>query len=264
MRFRVTLEYDGREFVGWQRQANGLGVQEALETAIFHFAGETSTVYGAGRTDSGVHASGQVAHFDLDQDTAPDTVRDALNFHLKPLPVCILDAMVALPGFHARFDATGRSYAYTILNRRPPPVLDRGRVWWVPRPLDVEAMNEAAQRLEGHHDFTTFRAALCQARTPLRTLDFLRVLRDGERVFIRARARSFLHHQVRNMAGTLVLVGECKWSADDVSTALKARDRGAGGPTAPPYGLCLTGVTYGESTVDDTPQGERPPIEIRR
>ncbi len=259
MRFRITLEYDGRGFVGWQRQANGLGVQEAVETAIFRFTGETTTVFGAGRTDSGVHAAGQVAHFDLNRDAAPDTVRDALNFHLKPLAVSILEAELARPGFHARFDATARAYTYTILNRRPPPVLDRGRVWWAPRPLDVEAMNGAAQRLAGHHDFTTFRAAQCQARSPLRTLDRLWVLRDRERVIIHARARSFLHHQVRNITGTLVLVGEGKWTADDVSAALKARDRAAGGQTAPAEGLCLTGVSYG-----DTAQAERPPIETRR
>jgi tRNA pseudouridine38-40 synthase len=243
-RFKLTIEYDGGGFVGWQRQDNGPSVQQALEEAVTAFCGETVVVHGAGRTDSGVHALGQVAHIDLTREAEPDKVRDALNFHLKPNAVAVLSAEVVPDDFHARFSAKERAYRYRISNRRPGPVLDRGRVWWVPQGLDAAAMADAATVLLGKHDFTTFRAALCQAKSPVKTLDLLTVRRDGEEIVVEARARSFLHHQVRNMVGTLKLVGEGKWSKADVAAALEARDRSKGGPTAPAEGLYLTEVRY--------------------
>jgi tRNA pseudouridine38-40 synthase len=244
LRYKVTIEYDGREFVGWQRQANGFSVQQALEEAIAGFCGETVTVHGAGRTDSGVHARGQVAHFDLARDVDPGTVRDALNFHLKPAAAVVIDAAAVDGDFHARFSATARVYRYRITNRRAAPAIERGLTWWVPVPLDHEAMNEAAHALVGRHDFTTFRATVCQAKSPVKTLDVLGVRRDGVEILVEARARSFLHHQVRNMVGTLKLVGEGKWSTTDVVRALDARDRARGGPTAPAFGLYLMQVLY--------------------
>lgn len=243
-RWKVCLEYDGGGFVGWQRQDNGPSVQQALEDAILRFAGETVEVIGAGRTDSGVHATAQVAHFDLARESTPDTVRDALNFHLRPAPVAVLLAEAVTEDFHARFSATERAYLYRIVNRRPPLVMDRGRAWWVPVPLDAEAMAEGARHLVGHHDFTSFRASECQAASPVKTLDALTVRRNGEEIALEVRARSFLHHQVRNFAGTLKLVGEGKWQPQDVARALAARDRRAAGPTAPPEGLYLTAVRY--------------------
>lgn len=243
-RYRLTLEYDGAPFVGWQRQENGPSVQAALEDAIAGFCGERATVHAAGRTDAGVHALGQVVHFDIDKDAPPDTVRDALNAHLRPLPVAVLDAERAAEDFHARFSAVERRYLYRILNRRAPPVLERGRVWHVGAPLDASAMHEAAQALVGRHDFSTFRAAECQADSPVKTLDQLDVARAGEEIHVTARARSFLHHQVRNMVGTLKFVGEGKWRRSDVETALAARDRAKGGPTAPAEGLYLVSVRY--------------------
>lgn len=243
-RFKLTLEYDGGAFVGWQRQDNGPSIQQSLEEAIFRFCGETVATYAAGRTDAGVHARGQVVHFDLARATAPEQVRDALNFHLKPAPVSVLAAEVAPPDFHARFSARARLYLYRIVNRRAPLSLDRGRAWLVGTPLDAPAMHEAAQQLVGHHDFTSFRAALCQAASPVKTLDVLDVTRVGVEVQIAARARSFLHHQVRNLVGTLKLVGEGRWTKHDVARALAARDRSAAGPTAPAEGLYLTDVWY--------------------
>jgi len=243
-RYRLTLEYDGRAFVGWQRQHNGPSVQAALEAAILGFCGETVTVHAAGRTDSGVHALGQVAHVDLLKNAPPDTVRDALNAHLRPAPVAVLDAAVADADFHARFSAIERRYRYRIVNRRAPLALDLGRAWHVSIALDAAAMREAAQLLVGQHDFTSFRAGECQAKSPVKTLDALDVERAGDEICISARARSFLHHQVRNMVGTLKLVGEGKWTADDVATALAARDRARGGPTAPAEGLYLVAVRY--------------------
>lgn len=243
-RYRLTLEYDGGPFVGWQRQDNGPSVQAALESAIERFAGERVTAHAAGRTDAGVHALGQVVHFDLARDWPAATVRDALNFHLQPNPVAVLAAEVAAPDFHARLSATGRSYLYRILNRRAPPAVERGRVWHVPHPLDAEAMHHAAQALVGHHDFTTFRASICQAKSPVKTLDELRVVRAGEDVHVSARARSFLHHQIRNIVGTLKLVGDGKWTRADVENALAARDRARGGPTAPPEGLYFVEARY--------------------
>jgi tRNA pseudouridine38-40 synthase len=243
-RYKLTVEYDGAPFVGWQRQDNGASVQQALEDAVTGFCGETVLVEGAGRTDAGVHALGQVAHVDIEKETDAGTVRDALNYHLRGVPVSVLGAEAVDDDFHARFSAKERSYLYRILDRRPPPAVDQGRVWWVPVDLDAEAMHAAAQCLIGYHDFSTFRAAQCQADSPVKTLDDLRVTRAGDEIHIRARARSFLHHQVRNFAGTLRLVGEAKWSADDVAAALAAKDRTRGGPTAPPEGLYLVSVAY--------------------
>ena len=243
-RYRLQIEYDGGGFVGWQRQANGPSVQSVLEEAIARFCRERVTVTAAGRTDAGVHASGQVAHFDLSREVVPDTLRDALNFHLRPAVVSVLSAEVAPADFHARFSAKARRYVYRILNRRAPPALEAGRVWWLAHSLDATAMHEAAQPLIGRHDFTSFRAGLCQARSALKTLDRLSVERAGAEIRIEAEARSFLHHQVRNMVGTLKLVGEGKWRAADVKRALEARNRAAAGPTAPPHGLCLVEVRY--------------------
>ena len=243
-RWKLTLEYDGGPFVGWQRQDNGPSVQAAVERAVTAFCGETVAVFGAGRTDAGVHAAGQVAHADIVKEATADTVRDALNFHLKPDPIAVLAAEAAPADFHARFSATMRHYRYRILNRRAPPALDRGQVWHVGTPLDAAAMHVAAQLLVGKHDFTSFRAVACQADSPVKTLDALSVTAAGEEIHLLARARSFLHHQVRNIAGTLKLVGEGRWSAGDVAAALAARDRSRAGPTAPPEGLCLMRVDY--------------------
>ncbi len=243
-RYRLTLEYDGRGFVGWQRQANGLSVQEVLETAIRRFCGETASVQAAGRTDAGVHALGQVAHVDLAREAAADTVRDALNFHLKPHAVAVLAAERAAANFHARFSARERAYRYRIVNRRSPLTLESGRAWLVQPPLDHAAMQAAAAGLVGRHDFSSFRAAECQAKSPLKTLDALTLEREGEVIAVEARARSFLHHQVRNMVGTLKLVGEGSWTPADVGRALAARDRTKAGPTAPAEGLYLVEVLY--------------------
>ena len=243
-RYKLTIEYDGSGFVGWQRQDNGLSVQQVLEEAIAGFSGKSVIAHAAGRTDSGVHALGQVVHFDLEGGPGPDTVRDALNFHLKPAPVSVLAAEVAVGDFHARTSASGRAYLYRIANRRAPLAVDRDRAWWVPTPLDPDAMAEAARALLGRHDFTTFRAAGCQAASPLKTLDALDVARDGDEIRITARARSFLYRQVRNMVGTLRLVGEGKWMPGDLGAALAARERAAGGPTAPAHGLYLLEVVY--------------------
>lgn len=248
-RFKLTLEYEGSAFVGWQRQDNGMSVQQAIEEAVFKTCAENVNVQGAGRTDAGVHALAQVAHLDIEKDFAPDKLAAALNFHLKPWPVAILAAEVAAPDFHARFSASGRAYLYRIANRRAPLTLDEGRAWLVNAPLDAEAMHDAAQVLVGKHDFSTFRASLCQAQSPVKTLTRLDVSRRGEEIHVIAAARSFLHHQVRNMVGTLRLVGEGKWSRADVQAALELRDRTKGGPTAPPQGLYLTGVTYDQDAV---------------
>ncbi len=243
-RYRLTVEYDGSPFIGWQRQDKGLSVQGVLEKAAAKLSGAPCTVFAAGRTDTGVHATGQVAHVDLPKDYPADTVRDALNYHMKPKPVVVVAAEKVGDDFHARFSAVGRSYLYRIVNRRAPLALEQNRAWWVPVPLDADSMAEGARRLLGHHDFTTFRASECQAKSPMKTLDVLDVMRAGEEIRIVAEARSFLHHQVRNMVGTLKLVGEGKWSPDDMGRALAARDRTKGGPTAPSAGLCLTGVSY--------------------
>jgi tRNA pseudouridine38-40 synthase len=243
-RYKLTLEYDGGGLVGWQRQANGLSVQEVLEAAVERFCGAPVTVHGAGRTDAGVHALGQTAHLDLPREASPDVIRNALNHHVKPHAVAVLAVEDVDEHFDARRSARNRVYLYRILNRRPPPALERGRVWHVGPRLDVEAMQEAARLLIGKHDFTTFRDSLCQAKSPVKTLDRLELARLGDEIRIEARARSFLHHQVRNMVGTLKLVGAGKWRVADVAAALAARDRRAGGPTAPPDGLYLVEVVY--------------------
>ena len=243
-RYKITLEYDGAGFVGWQRQENGLSVQQVLEEALERFCGQTTTAFAAGRTDSGVHALGQVVHFDLERAHTPDTVRDALNFHLKPAAAAVLKVETVGDDFHARLSARQRAYCYCIVNRVAPLTLERGRAWCVPTALDAGAMAEAARVLVGHHDFTTFRATGCQAKSPVKTLDALEVERAGDEIRIEARARSFLHHQVRNIVGTLERVGAGKWTADDVRAALEARQRAAGGPTAPAWGLYLVGVEY--------------------
>ncbi|HQF30403.1 MAG TPA: tRNA pseudouridine(38-40) synthase TruA [Hyphomicrobiales bacterium] len=243
-RYRLTIEYDGTPFVGWQRQAVGDSVQGAIEAAIRGFCGEDVAVRGAGRTDAGVHATGQVAHIDLSRHWKTDTIRDAVNAHLRPAPVAILAAERVGDDFDARFSAKRRHYLYRILDRRAPPVLERDRVWSVPRRLDAAAMAEAARVLLGRHDFTTFRAAQCQADSPIRTLDRLDVARNGDIVELSVSARSFLHNQVRSMAGTLKLVGAGQWTAADVRAALEARDRAACGPVAPACGLYLVAVDY--------------------
>ena len=243
-RYRLTIEYDGGPFVGWQRQDNGPSVQGALEDAIFKLCGERVTVTGAGRTDAGVHAMGQVAHFDLEKDFAPEKIRDALNHFLRPAPVAVLHAALAAPDFHARFTATARHYLYRIVCRRAPLALERGRVWHVVHDLDAEAMHAAAQALIGQHDFTTFRASECQAKSPIKTLDRLDVRKAADEIEISASARSFLHNQVRSMVGTLKLVGEGKWRVREVADALKACDRARCGPVAPPDGLYLMRVDY--------------------
>lgn len=243
-RYRLTLEYDGGGFVGWQHQPDGLSVQAVVETALARLDGAPVTVHAAGRTDAGVHAEGLVVHADLGRVIASATLRDAVNFHLKPHAVAVLDAALAGPDFHARFDAVARHYRYRILNRRPPPALDTGRVWHVRVPLDLGAMAAAAERLLGTHDFTSFRASACQAKSPVKTLDRLAVTAVGEEVRIEASARSFMHHQVRIMVGTLKLVGDGHWRPERVGDALAARARSAAGPTAPPCGLTLTRVDY--------------------
>lgn len=243
-RYRLTLEYNGAAFVGWQRQRDGRSVQQAVEEAIAAMSGAAVDTIVAGRTDAGVHARGQVVHFDLEREFAPDRLRDGLNFHLREERVSVLDAAIADADFSARLSATARHYLYRILNRRPPPAIEAGLVWHVPVPLDAAAMHAAAQVLVGHHDFNSFRSSECQARLSERTLDRLDVARAGEEIHVTARSRSFLHNQMRIMVGTLKLVGEGRWSAADVQAALERRDRTAAGPTAPPEGLCLTQVDY--------------------
>ena len=243
-RYKLTIEYDGGPFVGWQRQENGRSVQQAIEEAIAAFSGETVGLRGAGRTDSGVHALGQVAHVDLAKDWDDDTVRDATNAKLKPEPVAILSAERVADDFDARFSAVKRHYVYRILNRRAQPAVDAGRVWWVTAPLDADAMHAAAQALVGNHDFTTFRSSECQAKSPVKTLDRLDVSRAGAEVVVRASARSFLHNQVRSMVGALKKVGDGKWRVAAVGEALEAKDRARSGPVAPPEGLYLVRVDY--------------------
>jgi tRNA pseudouridine38-40 synthase len=243
-RYKLTIEYDGTPFVGWQVQDNGASVQGVLAEAVLAFAGKRAVVGGAGRTDAGVHALGQVAHVDLTKDWPPDTVRDALNAHLRPHPIAVLAAEHVADDFDARFSAIKRHYRYRIVNRRADLALDQHRAWRVPRPLDAAAMHDAGQWLVGRHDFTTFRSTECQAKSPVKTLDRLDVARDGDEVWITTSARSFLHNQVRSMVGSLVHVGEGKWSADDLAAALAARDRTACRQVAPPQGLYLVRVEY--------------------
>jgi tRNA pseudouridine38-40 synthase len=243
-RYRLTIEYDGGPYRGFQFQTDLPSVQASLERAIKAFSGEAAVVNAAGRTDTGVHATGQVIHFDLERRWPAATVQNAMNAHLVEEPIAVLDAAEAEPGFHSRFSARKRVYLYRILNRRAPPALDRGRVWHVKKPLDADAMEAAARMLVGHHDFTTFRDAGCQAKSAMKTLDEAKVWRDGEEVRLRFASRSFLHRQVRSMTGSLAEVGVGRWSADDFLTALRARDRQACGPVAPAEGLCLIGVEY--------------------
>jgi tRNA pseudouridine38-40 synthase len=246
-RYRATVEYDGGPYKGFQLQADHPSVQGALERAIHAFSGESPRVAAAGRTDTGVHATGQTIHFDLAKDWPARTVRDAVNAHLVGETVVLVAAEVADPEFHARFSALERRYLYRILNRPAPPALDKGRVWHVRAPLDAGAMHAAAQRLVGLHDFTTFRDAACQSASPVKTLDEARVWREGEEVRLAFAARSFLHRQVRSMTGALAEVGAGRWSAEDLSAALEAKDRKACAPVAPAHGLCLTAVAYPDS-----------------
>ncbi|WP_428375825.1 tRNA pseudouridine(38-40) synthase TruA [Lichenicoccus sp.] len=248
-RWAVQLEYDGTPFIGWQRQASGRSVQDVLEAAAARLTGGRPVAsIVAGRTDAGVHAAGQVAHLDLplavSERLTGARLCDALNFHMKPDPVAVLRAARVGPEFSARFSAIRRSYEYRILNRPARPALDANRAWHVRQHLDIARMQAAAALLVGRHDFSSFRAASCQARSPVRTLDRLDVTRAGESVMLRAEARSFLHHQIRNLAGTLKLVGDHRWNLEDVAAALAARDRSQAGPTAPPQGLCLLAVAY--------------------
>jgi tRNA pseudouridine38-40 synthase len=243
-RYKLTLEYDGTPFSGWQRQSERPSVQQALEEAILGFSGESVTTQAAGRTDAGVHALGQVAHFDLAKAWDPFRVREALNYHLRPAPVAVIAAEAVDDAFQARFSAKARHYEYRILNRRAPPVIERNHVWHVPMELDAEAMNEAAGSILGLHDFTTFRSAECQAKSPLRTLDAFSVRRVNEHILVTASARSFLHHQVRSMVGSLKLVGEGKWQPEKLRAVLDARDRSQCGAMAPSSGLYFTHVDY--------------------
>lgn len=263
-RYRLTLEYDGGPFSGWQRQPGRPSVQATIETALAQLDGGPVTVQGAGRTDAGVHALGQVAHVDLARDWDPFRLTEALNHHLRPAPVAALAAAVVEDGFHARFSAVERAYLYRIVNRRAPLTYDRGAAWRVRGGLDAAAMQAGADHLVGTHDFTTFRSAHCQAKSPVKTMDEIRVTRSGDEIEIRARARSFLHNQVRSFVGTLVKVGLGRWPVSRIGTALAARDRAACGPVAPPEGLFLIEVRYPEAddaapiAHDDAPIAEDP------
>jgi len=243
-RYRLTLEYDGTPFSGWQRQADRLSVQQVLEEAIARFSGETVSTQAAGRTDAGVHALGQVVHFDLARDWDANRIREALNYHLKPHPVAAIACDAVGGDFEARFSATARHYEYVILDRRARPALEENRVWHVPTRLDAALMHEGAQHLLGQHDFTTFRDSQCQAKSPVRTLDRLDVRREADHVVVTASARSFLHHQVRSMVGSLKLVGEGRWGPREMLNILEARDRARCGMLAPAAGLYLTRVDY--------------------
>jgi tRNA pseudouridine38-40 synthase len=243
-RFKLTIEYDGTGYVGWQRQDNGLSVQAAVESALKAYCQTDIIVHVAGRTDAGVHAFGQVAHADIPRDDSPEVVANALNALLRPNPIAVLSAVRVPDDFHARFSAIERVYEYRIANRKAPLALERDRAWWISHALDAGAMHDAAQALVGKHDFTSFRAVACQADSPIRTLDELKVTRQNEDIVIVARARSFLHHQVRNMVGTLKAVGEGKWTKSDVAAALAALDRAKAGQTAPACGLYLVAVRY--------------------
>ncbi len=243
-RYKLTIEYDGGPYNGFQAQADQPTVQGSLERAVQAFCGQDVRIAAAGRTDTGVHATGQVIQLDLEKDWPADTVRNALNAHLRPEPIVVLDAEVAPADWHARFSATGRRYRYRILNRASPPGLEQGHVWHVKAPLDAEAMHAAAQALLGLHDFTTFRDAACQAKSPVKTLDVVSVTRAGDEVDLVFEARSFLHRQVRSMTGSIAEVGLGRWTAEDLKAALDAADRTRCGQVAPSDGLYLTGVSY--------------------
>ncbi len=250
-RYRLLIEYDGRPYCGFQAQAALPSVQGSLERAVKAFCGQDLRVQAAGRTDTGVHATGQVVHLDLDKAWRAAVVRDALNAHLHPEPIAVIAAEHVDDDFNARFSATGRRYLYRILSRRAPPALERGRVWHVRQQLDAAAMHEAAQRLVGLHDFTTFRDVKCQAKSPVKSLDVARVWAEGEEVRLVFAARSFLHRQVRSMTGALAQVGLGRWSGGDLTAALEARDRAACAPVAPADGLYLTGVEYGDAASEE-------------
>jgi len=243
-RYRMTIEYDGSLFSGWQRQNGQPCVQASIENAVSRLGHNPATLFGAGRTDAGVHALGQVAHIDLDKVWAPEKLMAAINAQVRPDPISVFDICEVDDSFHARFSATGRHYKYLVRDGRAPPALDRQRVWWVPFRLNEAAMHEAAQELTGHHDFTTFRSSQCQSKSPVKTLDRLDVTRQGRDIVVCASARSFLHNQIRSLVGTLKLAGEGKWSPGDVRNALQAADRAACGPVAPPDGLYLLRVDY--------------------
>lgn len=243
-RWRLTIEFDGEPFMGWQRQDHGPSVQETLEQALFRMTGELATLHAAGRTDAGVHALAMTAHVDVVKHLTEHRLREGLNALVRPQPVSVTAVQRAADDWHARFSCIGRRYRYRILNRRAPPALDKGKVWHVPIPLDAEAMTAAAQHLVGRHDFTTFRSVACQSKSPVKTLDSLTVERLGEEIHIRADARSFLHHQVRSMVGCLALVGRGRWDPNDVKVALEARDRQALGLNAPPEGLYFVEALY--------------------
>ena len=252
-RYKIIIEYDGTGFVGWQRQTNGLAIQAVLEGAILSACGEQVVVHGAGRTDAGVHASGQVGHFNLTRIWRLDRLRDAINAHMRAHRIAVLDAQAVGDDFEARFSAVRRRYIYRLVNRRAPSTFDRGYAWYIRRRLDADAMQEAAQRLLGRHDFSTFRASECQANSPVRTLEHFSVTRSGDRIDIHAKARSFLHHQVRSMVGSLEHVGSGKWTADDLEDALHARDRERCGVVAPACGLYLVGVDYQDEDLAPVP-----------
>ena len=243
-RYKITIEYDGKPYVGWQIQDNGLSVQEVLSTAVKNLTGEEFVPKGSGRTDAGVHALGQVAHIDLSKEWNLSKIRDGLNYHLRPAPIAVTKAEVVDEEFDARFSAIRRHYRYVIVNRRARLTIDRAYAWQVPRPLDHELMNEAAQSFVGHHDFTTFRSTHCQAKSPLKTIDTVSVLRDGEKVIVECSARSFMHNQVRSMVGSLAEVGMGKWPVSGIQSAIDAKDRAACGPVAPAHGLYFLKVEY--------------------
>jgi tRNA pseudouridine38-40 synthase len=243
-RWKLTIEYDGGGFCGWQRQATEPSVQQTIEEAIQKFSDETVTIHGSGRTDSGVHAKAQAAHFDLEKITTPEVIRDALNFYIRPQRAVILGVEQVADDFHARFSAKNRSYRYQIINRRPPLALDADHAWHIIKPLDIKPMQQAADLLIGTHDFSTFRAKDCQSKSPVKTLEKLDVTQTGDSIFIDTTARSYLYHQVRNMVGTLMMVGTGQWSQDDFRAAFAAKDRAKGGPTAPPQGLFFWQVKY--------------------
>ena len=243
-RWRLTVEYDGGPFMGWQRQDHGPSVQQTLEEALDRMTGERATVTAAGRTDAGVHALAMTVHADLDRELTPHRLREGLNALVRPAPVSVLDVEPVADDWHARFSCIGRRYRYRILNRRAPPALDAGKVWHIAVPLDAEAMQAGAARLVGRHDFTTFRSAYCQSESPVKTLDRLDLRRVGEEIHVEAAARSFLHHQVRSMVGCLALVGRGQWTPEEIGTALEARDRAALGLNAPPQGLYFVEAVY--------------------
>jgi tRNA pseudouridine38-40 synthase len=243
-RWRLTVEYDGGPFLGWQRQDQGPTIQSTIEAAILHITGETTTVHGAGRTDAGVHALAMEAHADIAKPLTAQRLREGLNALVRPAPVTILSAEPVAADWHARFSCTGRRYLYRLLDRRPPPAIERARLWHIPVPLDPAAMRDAADILVGHHDFTTFRSAHCQSASPLKTLDSLTIERVADEIHVHAAARSFLHHQVRSMVGCLMLVGRGQWTTADMAAALAARDRAALGLNAPPHGLYFVGASY--------------------